>query len=284
MNLKQLKQIFQQKLNSIYPNREIQSIFKLLVEHRLQWNFTQQVLSEGDELTATDAETILNDLNELELQRPIQQIIGEAWFMDMPFRVDTNVLIPRPETEELIQLILKENQQPNLIIADVCSGSGCIAIALAANLASPKIKAYELSELAIKIAEHNHHTLVPKADITWLQQDVLQNQFILGDEDIIVSNPPYIPQNEAALMHDNVLRFEPHLALFTPNDDPLLFYREIMQQALQFGKHQAQLFVECHEQYAKGTAEMFSNGGLKEVTIIKDMQQKARIIYAVKLC
>lgn len=284
MNLKQLKQIFQQKLNSIYPNREIQSIFKLLVEFRLQWNLTLQVLNELEPLTIAQSDSFLKDLHELESQRPIQQIIGEAWFMNMPFKVDENVLIPRPETEELVQLIIEKNQHPNLKVLDVCTGSGCIAIALAAHLKSPRIVAYELSAAALHIAQINHQKLVPNAAITWRQQDVLKKQFVMGDEDIIVSNPPYIPQKEATLIHDNVLHYEPHMALFTPNDDPLIFYREIMRQSMLFAKHDAQLFVECHEKYAIEAAEMFIKGGLKDVTVIKDMQQKSRMISATKLC
>jgi release factor glutamine methyltransferase len=284
MNLNQLKQIFQQKLNFIYPNREIQSIYKLLVEHRLQWNLTQQVLNGFEELTALQSEHLLNDLVELEQQRPIQQIIGEAWFMNLPFKVDKNVLIPRPETEELIHLVIQRNPKPDLIVSDICSGSGCIAIALAANLENPKVMAYELSEKAISIAKHNHSQLLPLADITWIQQDVLKERFVLGMEDIIISNPPYIPQNEAKMMLNNVLHFEPHMALFTPNDDPLLFYREIMLQFLIYAKHEAQLFVECHELYAQEVASMFQSGGSIQVELHNDMQKKERMISAIKQC
>lgn len=284
MNLKQLKQIFQQKLIALYPKREIQSMVKLLVEHQLQWNLTQQILNEDADFNEKEIAFFELALIELTQFKPVQQIIGEAWFMEMPFKVNNKVLIPRPETEELVQLILDKNKLPNLIVADVCSGSGCIAIALAANLVNAKVMAYELSLEAIEIAKTNHQNLQPQSKIFWHNLDVLHAQFIFGNEDIIVSNPPYIPLNEADVMSNNVLQFEPHLALFTPNDKPLLFYEEILKQTLLFGKPCVQLFVECHEIHVKNVANLFLNGGLKEVKIITDLQNKERMISAIKEC
>ncbi len=284
MNLKQLKQIFQQKLIALYPKREIQSMVKLLVEHQLQWNLTQQILNEDADFNEKEIAFFELALIELTQFKPVQQIIGEAWFMEMPFKVNNKVLIPRPETEELVQLILDKNKLPNLIVADVCSGSGCIAIALAANLVNAEVMAYELSLEAIEIAKTNHQNLQPQSKIFWHNLDVLQAQFIFGNEDIIVSNPPYIPLNEADVMSNNVLQFEPHLALFTPNDKPLLFYEEILKQTLLFGKPCVQLFVECHENHIKNVANLFLNGGLKEVKIITDLQNKERMISAIKEC
>ncbi len=220
---------------------------------------------------------INESVNRLQWNEPIQYVLGEAHFMGDDFIVSSDVLIPRRETEELVDLIIKRNiTNHHLTVLDIGTGSGCIAITLFKHLINPKVYAMDISEDALDIAFRNSMKL--KSTIEFLHADVLQLEAIEIDKfDIIVSNPPYVTFNESSLMHANVMNHEPHLALFVPDEDALKFYRKIAQLASISLKNNGKLYFEINENYAEAVKENMLQNNFAEVEIIKDMQGKDRI-------
>jgi release factor glutamine methyltransferase len=218
------------------------------------------------------AEEKQNDLAQMTSQllafRPVQYVIGTAWFFDLPFTVNEAVLIPRPETEELVQWILEEKEtRQNASILDIGTGSGCIPIALKKNWPAAQVSALDVSEAALAVAKTNAQAL--DADITWIQASILdEKRWPDSSFDIIVSNPPYIPQQESGLLDKNVTDWEPHLALFVPDNDPLLFYRQIASFAKQHLALNGALYFECHQQYAGAVTTM-----LEQMDITPELKQ-----------
>lgn len=212
---------------------------------------------------------------------PLQYIISKAWFRGFELFVNENVLIPRPETEELISLIINENKKVNPTILDIGTGSGCIPIALKKEISHSDISAVDVSKEAIKVAKKNAKNL--KTNIQFKVVDILDqkqwNQF--PQFDIIVSNPPYIPNKEKSLIESNVLDYEPHLALFVENDKPIIFYDKISDFALIHLKNEGKLYFECNEFNAKEVQQLLLDKKYKEVEIIKDLQGKERMIKAL---
>ena len=229
---------------------------------------------------------INNCLDELLQHKPIQYVLGEAWFYKMKFKVNEHVLIPRPETEELVELITNNevritNDGP-LQIVDIGTGSGCIAIALKKEIPTATVTAIDVSDNALAIAKEN--ALLNNVVVNFQQLDFLDENLWgeIPSFDIIVSNPPYIPATEKELLDKNVTEYEPHLALFVPDNAPLLFYEKI---ALFGKKHltaNGKIFVETHENFAQATAAMFAQS-YQQVEIIKDIFGKERMVRAT-LC
>jgi release factor glutamine methyltransferase len=219
---------------------------------------------------------------------PIQYIIGEMEFYGCKFKVNSSVLIPRPETEELVDFVLKTSKnQANLHVLDIGTGSGCIAISLAKNLKNAEVTAFDISEKALETAQINAvlngvEVKFEKVDILKsLQSSVGSQQFLVNEQfDIIVSNPPYVTLNEAHQMRQNVLDFEPHLALFVENDDPLIFYEAIAQFAIQNLKQDGFVAVEINEALGDASAEVFRRNGFDKTEIVKDIFQKERFVVA----
>ncbi len=278
MKLRTLKNHYKQELATAYPEMEIDAIFSLLVEHYLRWNKTQQVLRLEEEVH-TDA--LLEDLKRLKLHVPVQYIVGKSWFFGLELNVNDNVLIPRPETEQLVQWIIDEAGEKE-VISDICSGSGCISIALFSKLRKSNVTGLELSSDAIDIARRNEEILHYENKISWVQTDVLDGGFINGNETIVVSNPPYIPHSQKELMPDNVKNYEPHLALFVPDDDPLLFYRIIGNETINKGQKGVRLYFEIHEDFCENILNLLEHFGFTSLEARKDMQGKNRIIRGVK--
>jgi release factor glutamine methyltransferase len=224
----------------------------------------------------------LEIISELQTANPVQYVLGEAWFFDMKFHVDKNTLIPRPETEELVEWIISNVRFPvqHLKILDIGSGSGCIPVALSRKLNKAEVWSCDSSEAALTVASTNANNL--GALVKFLHLDFLNSndRQRLPQFDMLVSNPPYIPQNERAQLHANVANFEPSLALFVPDNDPLLFYKAIAA----FGKTNlivnGTVFVEIHERYARAVESLFISENYQDVTIKKDMQDKERMLKA----
>ncbi len=212
--------------------------------------------------------------------KPIQYVLGEAWFYNMKLKVNEHVLIPRPETEELVQLVLNEGKHFKMpVVLDIGTGSGCIAIAVKKNMSQAIVTAIDVSRQALLVAKENATT--QQCSIEFFKLDFLdESQWaVLPMFDIIISNPPYIPINEKEKMDNNVTLFEPHKALFVPDDSPLLFYKKIADFA---GKHlnpNGKIFMETHEDFANQTAALFLQQ-FKEVTIQKDIFGKERMVMA----
>lgn len=283
---------FWQPLRSVYPEEEARWIGRLVFEVR--YGLSQADLLMGRETTIEEAEL-------LELQwrlltgEPVQYVLGEAPFGEHLFMVSPAVLIPRPETLWLCQAVVNHltiDHSPSIL--DIGTGSGCIAITIALATdehgmnsskvrVSPcesvaKITAWDISTDALAIARANAERL--KADVTFEQQDILAPPDDTDRWDVIVSNPPYICEQEKAAMEHNVLDFEPQLALFVPDDDPLLFYRAIGRYAFKALKPSGQLFLELNENYAHATKELLHGMGFADITINKDTYGKDRFIRA----
>jgi release factor glutamine methyltransferase len=278
MKLRDIRNQFMHELYGIYPEREIESIFALLAEYYLRWNKTQQVLK-AEETIKTEAFYIA--LTRLKLHVPVQYIVGKAWFFGIEFNVNEHVLIPRPETEELVQWILDETGEKE-VITDICSGSGCIAIALYSKRKNCRINGIEISKSALVVSRRNEELLHYKNKINWLEQDVLHGGFINGDETVIVSNPPYIPHGRKEKIPKNVRNYEPHLALFVPEEDPLIFYRTIGQETMKNGQSGVRLYFEIHEDFYQDILDLLGGLGFVDLEVRMDMQGQHRMIRGVK--
>ena len=264
------------RIAALYSPEECRRIARMAAA---AWSGEREVkfLTEPNEIIEIIALEQLSD--ELAEGRPIQYVVGRADFYGEEFAVREGVLIPRPETEELVGWALERAEAfPNPQIVDICTGSGCIAIALKKNLKSATITAIDISDEALAIARDNATTL--QADVEFIKDDVLSGLPALTDRhfDIIVSNPPYIPSSEQSAMHINVTGFEPHLALFVADDDPLIFYRHIAQRAREILTDKGVLLFEIHETLAKATASMLEGEGYTDIEIRNDFRQKPRMI------
>jgi release factor glutamine methyltransferase len=217
------------------------------------------------ELSSIEIEKFESAIHRLSLHEPIQYIIGETEFLGLKFKVDEHVLIPRPETEELVQWLLddiRESKNPsNLKILDIGTGSGCIAISLAKNLPNAEIFALDISEKALKTAKENAG--LNKVKVNFIQADILNLEALAGKFDIIVSNPPYVREMEKTEMHRNVLENEPDLALYVKDTDPLIFYKKITKLAEESLIKEGNLYFEINQYLANETEEILKNFGFK---------------------
>lgn len=268
------------KLKTIYSDCESESIAFMTVEHVL--NYSKFRYSENRSQPFPEIKKEIWKAIEIRLlnSEPIQYILGEADFFGLKFKVDNNVLIPRQETEELVQLILTEQKIEKIKLIDIGTGSGCIPISLKKNRNNWDVYATDISKGALKMATEN--AKINNVEITLLQDDVCNSTAFNDNKkfNIIVSNPPYIPENEIEQMHMNVKNFEPHLALFSPDDDPLMFYKHIAEFSKVHLEKQGTLYVEIHEKFANEVSELFKNTGFNNITIINDINEKARIVKA----
>ena len=264
------------RIAALYSQEECRRIARMAAA---AWSGEREVkfLTEPNEIIEIIALEQLSD--ELAEGRPIQYVVGRADFYGEEFAVREGVLIPRPETEELVGWALERAEAfTNPQIVDICTGSGCIAISLKKNLKSATVAAIDISDEALAIARENATAL--QADVEFIKDDVLSGLPMLNDRlfDIIVSNPPYIPSSEQSAMHINVTGFEPHLALFVADDDPLIFYRLIAQRASEILTDDGVLLFEIHETLAEATASMLEGEGYTNIEIRNDFRQKPRMI------
>ena len=267
-----------QSLTPLYGASEAEAIADIAFETILNKNkayrfvYAEEVINEANYLLLTEA------LQKLLANMPIQYVLGQAWFYQLLLSVNDAVLIPRPETEELVEAILQNIQgKKNIELLDIGTGSGCIAIALKKNNPTTYITAIDISTKALALAMQNANT--HQCDINFIEINILNQAeyHTLGKYDIIVSNPPYIPLQDKPLLHKNVTAYEPDLALFVPNENPLLFYVKIERFAKEHLKVGGTLFLEINENLATETAAVF-NPNTFTVTIKKDMQGKERML------
>ncbi len=280
-------QFYLEKLQTIYALDEAQAITNQVFEEVLlvkphQIKILNKPLSDGEEANLMDI------LNRLLKHEPMQYILGNGWFYGNKFIVTPDTLIPRSETEELVELILntvandKDLAGLNPKIIDIGTGSGCIAISLKLNLPYADVWALDKSSAALAIAKQNAKEL--NAQIQFIEDDILNiNQAeTVQVLDIIVSNPPYILENEQENMHENVLAFEPHQALFVANNQPLLFYEAIANYALKYLKTNGYLFFEINQQYGNQTVNMLQEKGFSDIKLLQDINGNDRMIWARK--
>jgi release factor glutamine methyltransferase len=275
-------------LANIYPAEEIRSFIRLIFSNICGLSYNQQILCKDKQIPEKEKELIYSITERLKKQEPLQYILGETEFYSLPVTVNPSVLIPRPETEELVDLIIKSpfvKQHPEnfpVKILDIGTGSGCIAIALAKHLSHAEVAATDISEPALQTARAN--ALLNNTDIRFFQSDILDTDAAIihmaGDFDLIVSNPPYIKNRERKAMHSNVLNFEPHSALFVPDEDPLLFYKAIAGLARKKLVSEGRIYFEINPECDILISEMLHNQGFTEVEIIRDLAGKNRFASA----
>ena len=253
----------------------------MLFEHFLGWSMAHFLISKNRTINQSDLLKFNFAIKDLRHGKPIQYIIGSTEFCDLTLSVSPHTLIPRPETAELVYLIAENAKEhsPQHIL-DLCTGSGCIAIALAKALPSAKVFATDISAEALAVAKKNAEC--NHANVSFFVADILKEENPAGESyDIIVSNPPYVRIMEKAMMHRNVLDYEPHLALFVPDDDPLLFYRHIAEFATKHQQTGGKLYLEINEALANETAVLLQKQGYRYI-VHKDSFGKDRMIEAVK--
>lgn len=275
-------QLFHTSLDALYDANEVETFARLALEHHSGIPYSSYLSHKPKELPVGVLGVYNSVVSRLTNFEPVQYILGTAAFYGLDFTVDSNVLIPRPETEELVDRILKENTGP-LRIADICTGSGCIAISLKHNLPQAEVWATDFSDGALAVAAKNAEAL--KVAVNIIKHNALSNDYeaLTGQWDIWVSNPPYIKLSEKESILPNVLNYEPHMALFVPNDDALLFYRQIAVNGLAKLKPGGRLYFETHTDHAQEVANLLSQLGYNSCKIVKDMSGRDRMVTAVKI-
>jgi release factor glutamine methyltransferase len=263
------------------PTSEIESIAFHILEHILHLSRADIVGEKTVEITDAIQSKLNHIIQRINSNEPLQYIFSEAWFYGRAFYVNSSVLIPRPETELLVEEVvtISNPYTPGTII-DIGTGSGCIAVTLAKELPAKKVIAVDVSSEALKIAQRNAHQL--NAEVEFLQLNVLDKKLAFKNVELIVSNPPYIAAVEKHQMKQNVLDYEPHLALFVPDTNPLVFYKEIARQSKMLLSDKGKVVVEINERFGEAVCIVFKDAGFKTTEIVKDFQQKDRIVKAYK--
>lgn len=284
MLLKSLREHFYTSLKEDYPETEIQSFFNLLAECFLKMKRVEVSLNLYAPISKKKTEKFENAIIRLKDQEPIQYILGSTEFYSLPFKVTESTLIPRPETEELVQWILNVSATKNekLSILDIGTGTGCIAITLAKHLPNATVSAVDVSRKALTVAKTN--AKLNKVDVELIELDILNSssEFENVQFDIIVSNPPYVRALEKSQMSDNVLRHEPGLALYVSDDDPLIFYKTIAEFATVHLKNNGRLFFEINQYLGTEVVSLLETFDFQEVELKKDIFGNDRMVAAIR--
>lgn len=265
-----------QAAQPLYGDAEARQIAEMLIIAKGKISRNDLIIDPHKELIIEELDNIIE---ELKSWRPVQYIIGFADFYDMELEVGEGVLIPRPETEELVEWIASESRAEATIL-DVGTGSGCIAIALHRAIKESRVCAIDISSKALDIARRNGNKYAP--EVQFIEGDALGDFDKLFDTkfDVVVSNPPYIPQSDISLMRANVTKYEPETALFVPDSDPLLFYRAIAQTSKRLLKKEGKLYFEIYESLAKEMIVMLETEGYSDIILREDFRGKPRMICA----
>lgn len=275
---------YHQHLNGIYDKEEIDELAFLAFEKVLGYTKSEFLQRKEEHLNQSDLIIVYDIGKALQTHKPIQYILSEAWFYDLKFFVNEHVLIPRQETEELADLVineLKRVQGYTVNVLDIGTGSGCIPVSIKKNIPSVNMYAVDVSADALEVAKKNAE--IHETQIDFRQVDMLSAADIDNIKfDYIISNPPYITKNESNTMAQNVLDFEPHLALFVEDNDPLLFYRRIADFALKNLNESGQLFFEINQKYGTAVKKLLEEKGFDSVEIYKDINGNERIVSCVK--
>ena len=294
MIVKQYRNYFNETLKTIYPITEIDSFFFLLLEEYLGFRRVDIVLKSDFKITQETLNLLQSATKQLEQEVPLQYVIGKTEFYGLPFVVNKHVLIPRPETEELVACVVSESSRvktfntstkqntetKQLKILDIGTGSGCIPISLKKQLPFAKISAIDISKEALTVAKKN--AVLNNVDIHFILQDILKTVALDQHYDIIISNPPYVRESEKKELKNNVLKNEPHVALFVENDNPLIFYAKIAELAKKYLNKNGLLFFEINQYLGTETIDLVNKKGLKNIQLKKDMFGNDRIIVASK--
>ena len=269
------------ELEGIFPKEEIESLIFLIYEKVKGYSRTQFLLSREEKLSTDELVEIEKIVSRLKKHEPIQYILGQTEFYGMPFHSVSGVLIPRPETEELVQWIIQENKLLSPTILDIGTGTGCIAISLLKNIEQAKVIACDISLLCIETALRNAE--LNATPVSVFEYDILNGtpKVTFPELDLIVSNPPYVRETEKLLMEKNVLEYEPGLALFVTDEKPLIFYERIADFAITHLKNRGNLYFEINEAFGKECVEMLQGKGFSNIILKKDINGKDRMIWSI---
>ena len=287
--MKTIKDVFEnykRMLKDTYDTNEIEAITLLVINEICNLSKAKIKAFPETEIPVEQSEKLNHILEELKTGKPVQYILGKTEFYGLPFYVNPSVLIPRPETEELVEWVLESvgtRQSAVGSILDIGTGSGCIAVSLKKNLPGFKVSAIDISEQALQIAASN--AVLNNVDIEFINDDILNPKshisHLTSHISIIISNPPYVTLHDKTQMHANVTDFEPHTALFVPENDPLLFYKAIADFATTNLTENGLLFFEINESYGEETVDFLNNKGFKNIELRKDMSGRDRMVRAV---
>ena len=270
ITLGQMIAVVRTRLRNQYPPGEVEGFIKIIFRQLLGYETVDILLHKDTELPDFIVTKTAKVVDQLCENRPIQYIFGKAWFHGHEFSVDSSTLIPRPETEELVDLIIDENRRSDLRVLDVGTGSGCIAVSLALGLKFASVDAIDISDPALAVARRNASLL--RARVNFRRDDILSAKPNLNTYDIIVSNPPYIADSELPSMAANVVHFEPHSALFVPDCDPLRFYRAIAQYARLALADGGRIYFEINSRYPDEMRALLDEHGFVDIAIRRDRQ------------
>lgn len=280
---KDVQDYFNSRLADYFSKNELQLILKSIIIKRLNISDIDFILTKDTmRFSESDLLFVRAFVKRLQDHEPFQYLIGEMEFYGLDIKVDERALIPRPETEELVAWILEDTSNHDVVL-DLCSGTGCIGLALKSKLPHAHVELIELSDDALELIKENIQLTGLEASVK--KMDVLdQTSYEAFKEvDVVVSNPPYIPECDKSQMEENVLKYEPEMALFVSNDDPLIFYRVIAENSFQILKDGGKLYFEIHERLAKGVIDLLSTKGFVNIQMRKDLQGKDRMIAAQKV-
>ncbi|TDI69399.1 MAG: peptide chain release factor N(5)-glutamine methyltransferase [Bacteroidetes bacterium] len=279
MTLKELKSTFITQLSEVYPSQEVESIFTVLSEYFLNYTRLETVLKADESLSKEIIKHFENAISRLKRQEPVQYICGKTEFYSLPFKVDKHTLIPRPETEGLVQWIIDDEnkkQTKSKTLLDIGTGSGCIAISLAKNLKDIDVSALDFSPEALKTAHKN--SVLNSVKATFFELDLLDEQTLPQRYDIMVSNPPYVRELEKSNMRSNVLEYEPKSALFVTDKDPFLFYRRIARLANLYLTDNGRVYFEINEYLSDELKALLLTERFTDIEVRKDIFGKDRMI------
>ena len=284
MLIKDYRTYFIETLLPIYDQGEIESFFYFILENKQHLKSVDLALQPNLDFSSTEVEVWNSILAQLQKQIPVQYILGITSFYGLDFMVNENVLIPRPETEELVEWIVQNSKEEirnaKLKILDIGTGSGCIAISLAKNISNAQVFAIDISHKALATAKKNAE--INEANITFIEKNILETVDLEQQFDIIVSNPPYVRNLEKVEINKNVLQYEPHLALFVEDDDALIFYRKIAQLAQINLSQNGQLYFEINQYLGKEMIHLLEEMNFKNVELKKDIYGNDRMIFGRK--
>ena len=283
MKLSQLKINFTTVLQGVYDKEEVHCFFYILCDFFLQYSRFEVSMALDTIVSAKNTTVFEKALLRLKKQEPIQYILGTTEFYGLTFKVNEHTLIPRPETEELVDWVLSNlhDQDRMLDILDIGTGSGCIAISLAKNIPTARVSGIDISEKTLEVAQEN--AVKNQVLVSFCKKDILETTALKNKYDVMVSNPPYVRQLEKKAMNANVLDYEPGVALFVPNEDPLLFYRKIAQLAMVSLQTRGWLYFEINEYLSKEMDVLLKEIGFANIEIKKDFREVPRMIKCQKL-
>ncbi|MBL7915781.1 MAG: peptide chain release factor N(5)-glutamine methyltransferase [Bacteroidia bacterium] len=283
MKVSEFKTMIITALTSIYDEGEAIAVANSYLATKFDKDLNQIHELRHIELEDNQYQQFTSDLKKIASGIPLQYVVNEAWFYDLKFYVNNNVLIPRPETEELAAMVIDAYERsPNpLRILDIGTGSGCIPVLLATKFPTAEVFASDISPEALQVAAQNSR--IHQTSVTFLEDDILRTKLEFSDPlQIIISNPPYIADSESAEMQSNVTEYEPHLALFVPDNDPFIFYKAIADNAYNWLEPGGRLYLEINQRFGKETAAIIRDAGFTGIQVLKDMSQHDRFIVAMR--